>query len=50
VLTLNERLEEVIQSSREMVRPTVYGQLVIFMVFLPCLTFQGVEGKMFSRW
>ncbi|KWW40293.1 CusA/CzcA family heavy metal efflux RND transporter [Cupriavidus metallidurans] len=48
VLTLNERLEEVIQSSREMVRPTVYGQLVIFMVFLPCLTFQGVEGKMFS--
>jgi Cu/Ag efflux pump CusA len=31
-----------------MVRPTVYGQLVIFLVFLPCLTFQGVEGKMFS--
>jgi len=48
LLTLHERLEEVIQSSREMVRPTVYGQLVIFMVFLPCLTFQGVEGKMFS--
>ncbi|WP_186426153.1 CusA/CzcA family heavy metal efflux RND transporter [Cupriavidus metallidurans] len=48
LLTHRERLEEVIQSSREMVRPTVYGQLVIFMVFLPCLTFQGVEGKMFS--
>ncbi|MGX0137415.1 heavy metal efflux system protein [Cupriavidus metallidurans] len=48
LLTLKERLEEVILSSREMVRPTVYGQLVIFMVFLPCLTFQGVEGKMFS--
>jgi cobalt-zinc-cadmium resistance protein CzcA len=31
-----------------MVRPTVYGQIVIFLVFLPCLTFQGVEGKMFS--
>jgi cobalt-zinc-cadmium resistance protein CzcA len=31
-----------------MVRPTVYGQVVIFLVFLPCLTFQGVEGKMFS--
>jgi cobalt-zinc-cadmium resistance protein CzcA len=31
-----------------MLRPTIYGQLVIFLVFLPCLTFQGVEGKMFS--
>ncbi|OYX36744.1 MAG: CusA/CzcA family heavy metal efflux RND transporter [Caulobacterales bacterium 32-69-10] len=48
LLTRDERLDEVIKSSREMVRPTVYGQLVIFLVFLPCLTFQGVEGKMFS--
>ncbi len=48
VLTTPERLEEVVQSSQEMVRPTVYGQAVIFLVFLPCLTFQGVEGKMFS--
>jgi len=43
-----QRLEEVVQSSKEMVRPTVYGQTIIFLVFLPCLTFQGVEGKMFS--
>ncbi|EIZ81254.1 Nickel-cobalt-cadmium resistance protein NccA [Novosphingobium sp. Rr 2-17] len=48
LLSLKERLEEVITSSKEMVRPTVYGQIVIFLVFLPCLTFQGVEGKMFS--
>ncbi|NOW45128.1 cobalt-zinc-cadmium resistance protein CzcA [Novosphingobium sp. SG751A] len=48
LLTLGERLDEVIASSKEMVRPTVYGQIVIFLVFLPCLTFQGVEGKMFS--
>ncbi|TDP78673.1 cobalt-zinc-cadmium resistance protein CzcA [Aquabacterium commune] len=48
LLTLKERLSEVIESSREMVKPTVYGQLVIFLVFLPCLTFEGVEGKMFS--
>ncbi|QYG02790.1 CusA/CzcA family heavy metal efflux RND transporter [Massilia sp. NP310] len=47
-LLLRERLEEVVESSREMLRPTIYGQLVIFLVFLPCLTFQGVEGKMFS--
>ncbi|MFA9216146.1 MAG: CusA/CzcA family heavy metal efflux RND transporter [Sphingomonadaceae bacterium] len=48
LLLLTERLEEVVASSREMLRPTIYGQLVIFLVFLPCLTFQGVEGKMFS--
>lgn len=47
-LALRERLEEVVESSREMLRPSVYGQLVIFLVFLPCLSFQGVEGKMFS--
>jgi len=47
-LSLRERLEETIASSREMLRPTIYGQLVIFLVFLPCLTFTGVEGKMFS--
>ena len=48
LLTLEERLDETILSSKEMVRPTIYGQLVIFLVFLPCLTFTGVEGKMFS--
>ena len=48
LLLLKERLEEVVASSREMLRPTIYGQLVIFLVFLPCLSFQGVEGKMFS--
>jgi len=47
-LVLKERLDEVVASSREMLRPTIYGQLVIFLVFLPCLSFQGVEGKMFS--
>ena len=48
LLTTPERLQEVVQSSQEMVKPSVYGQIVIFLVFLPCLTFQGVEGKMFS--
>lgn len=48
LLTLGERLQEVMASSKEMIKPTIYGQLVIFLVFLPCLSFQGVEGKMFS--
>jgi cobalt-zinc-cadmium resistance protein CzcA len=48
VLTHEERHAQVVQASQEMVRPTIYGQIVIFLVFIPCLTFQGVEGKMFS--
>ncbi|MDE1917369.1 MAG: CusA/CzcA family heavy metal efflux RND transporter [Sphingomonadales bacterium] len=48
LLTLKERMEETIASATAMVRPTVYGQLIIFLVFVPLLTFQGVEGKTFS--
>jgi heavy metal efflux system protein len=48
LLSLAERLEEVFQASREMIRPTIYGQAIIFLVFAPLLTFTGVEGKMFS--
>ena len=47
-LTLNERLHEVFEASREMVKPTLYGQAIIFLVFVPLLTFTGVEGKTFS--
>jgi cobalt-zinc-cadmium resistance protein CzcA len=46
-LDRDERLAEVLYASQEMVRPTVYGQVIIFLVFVPCLAFQGVEGKMF---
>ncbi|MEG3126047.1 efflux RND transporter permease subunit [Sphingomonas sp. GB1N7] len=48
LLTLPERLSEVIGASKEMIRPTVFGQLIIFLVFVPLLTFQGIEGKTFS--
>ncbi|WP_010165237.1 efflux RND transporter permease subunit [Sphingomonas sp. PAMC 26617] len=48
LLTLEERLETTTASAKEMIRPTVYGQLIIFLVFTPLLTFQGVEGKTFS--
>ncbi len=48
LLTLTERLHEVFEASKEMVRPTIYGQAIIFLVFAPLLTFTGVEGKMFS--
>ncbi len=48
LLTLPERLAVTTASAREMIRPTVFGQLIIFLVFVPLLTFQGVEGKTFS--
>ena len=48
LLTLSERLAETADAAREMVKPTVYGQAIIFLVFVPLLTFQGVEGKTFA--
>ena len=48
ILNLSERLHEVFEASREMVRPTIFGQAIIFLVFAPLLMFTGVEGKMFT--
>ncbi len=48
LLTLAERLHEVMQASREMIQPSVFGQAIIIMVYIPLLTFSGVEGKMFE--
>ena len=48
LLTRSERMEETNLAAQEMIRPTVYGQLIIFLVFVPLLTFQGVEGKTFA--
>ena len=47
-LSLQERLETVRASAEEMIRPSVYGQAIIILVYVPMLTFTGVEGKMFT--
>ena len=47
-LDLPERLETVRLAAREMVAPSVYGQAVIMLVYVPLLTFSGIEGKMFE--
>src|SRR5467141_3007880 len=47
-LSLDERLRTVTESASEMIRPTVYGQLIIILVYVPLLTFAGVEGKTFE--
>src|SRR2546429_5204900 len=49
-LALHERLDTVTVSAREMIQPTVYGQAIIILVYVPLLTFTGVEGKTFARW
>ncbi|PDT73889.1 CusA/CzcA family heavy metal efflux RND transporter [Bradyrhizobium sp. C9] len=48
VLTRDERLATVRASAVEMVQPSLYGQAIILLVYVPLLTFTGVEGKMFE--
>jgi heavy metal efflux system protein len=47
-LTQDERLRTVTESAIEMIRPTVYGQTIIILVYVPLLAFTGVEGKTFE--
>ncbi len=47
-LRQHERLQIVTTSAKEMIQPTVYGQAIIILVYVPLLTFTGVEGKMFE--
>jgi heavy metal efflux system protein len=43
-----ERLTEVAAAARQMVRPSMYGQAIIMLVYVPLLTLSGIEGKMFE--
>ena len=47
-LTPDERLSTVAAAAREMIRPSVYGQAIIILVYIPLLTLDGVEGKTFT--
>jgi heavy metal efflux system protein len=47
-LTPAERLDTIIASGREMARPIAFGIGIILIVFLPILTLEGIEGKMFK--
>src|SRR5262245_66008554 len=41
------RLEVVRDAAVEVRRPTLFGELIIMTVYLPILTLEGIEGKMF---
>ncbi|MBE7245011.1 MAG: CusA/CzcA family heavy metal efflux RND transporter, partial [Actinomycetospora chiangmaiensis] len=47
-LDTEERLRTVRASAEEMIRPSLYGQAIIILVYGPLLTFTGIEGKLFT--
>ncbi len=47
LLTGNERFSTILIASREVVGPSLFGTIIIAVVYLPILTLSGVEGKMF---
>ncbi|GBL02894.1 efflux RND transporter permease subunit [Glaciecola sp. KUL10] len=47
VLPLKERLELVFQATNEVIRPSLFGVLIITVVYIPLFSLTGVEGKMF---
>jgi len=48
LLTRPERFEAILGGAKEVVRPSLFGMLIIGIVYLPILTLTGVEGKMFT--
>ncbi len=46
-LTAAQRVAVLVDSSRQMVRPIVFGMGIICVVFVPILTLEGIEGKLF---
>jgi len=48
LLTTSERLRAILRGSGEVIKPSLFGTLIIAVVYLPVLTLTGVEGKMFT--
>lgn len=48
LLSPNERLRTILRGSSEVIKPSLFGTLIIAVVYLPVLTLSGVEGKMFT--
>jgi cobalt-zinc-cadmium resistance protein CzcA len=44
---LKERLNTVYEATSEVIRPSLFGVLIITVVYIPIFTLTGVEGKMF---
>tara|TARA_R110002096_G_scaffold434832_5_gene658268 strand:- start:75805 stop:78942 length:3138 start_codon:yes stop_codon:yes gene_type:complete len=46
-LSADERLQSIAASSAKVVRPIIFGMAIIALVFVPVLTLEGIEGKLF---
>src|SRR5205807_4987577 len=46
-LSKKTKLEMVRDAAVEVRKPTLFGELIIMIVYLPILTLEGVEGKLF---
>ena len=46
-LTTEERLDVVFKASSEVRQATMFGELIIIVVYIPILALSGVEGKMY---
>jgi cobalt-zinc-cadmium resistance protein CzcA len=47
LLTRAERFDTVFKASTEVRRATMFGEVIIMIVYLPVLTLTGIEGRMF---
>jgi cobalt-zinc-cadmium resistance protein CzcA len=48
LLAREERLRTILAASSEVIKPSLFGMLIIAVVYLPILTLTGTEGKMFT--
>ncbi|HEY9016763.1 CusA/CzcA family heavy metal efflux RND transporter [Thiomicrospira sp.] len=48
VLELADRLKVVFSATNEVIRPSLFGILIITVVYIPLFSLSGVEGKMFE--
>jgi cobalt-zinc-cadmium resistance protein CzcA len=46
--SVGERVRTVLAATTEVATPTIFGIAIIILVFLPLMTLQGIEGKMFG--
>ena len=43
-----EKMRTVLRAAMEVRKPSIFGELIIALTFVPIITLQGMEGKMFS--
>ncbi len=50
LLTKEERFHETAEAAAEVIRPSLFGVLIITLVYVPIFALTGVEGRCSTRW